>query len=414
VTAIATEAPVARPEPVVAPARTRWWRGDFGAALVIALGWQLALTGFGTILDRAVLLYRGAGTGALPEPTLLSHTLRWDGFWFQAIVEGAYGTNVQAPAFYPLFPLSVAAVQQASFVLLGFLAAGLLVNIVATWLAITALLRIAREFGLARSGQWLTIAAFLTAGTAFYLHSFYSEAVFVALGFCAYRFALGRRWVPMGLCLLPITASRVTAVLFVLLCFLEFWRSKNWKIRGLLSPHLLWFPASLAGFAGFAVYLKIVRGDALAMTHAYKAGPGWDYHVFNANILSTLSRELGICRRALTGQLPLDHWILVNHLLPVIGLAVLVATSAYAIGVMRGPGIPLGLFGIASVVMFTLNSNLVSVHRYLLPCVVIYLAMVHATERFRTARPAVFGYLYLSSLVQAVLMVFFVSGVWAG
>ena len=39
---------------------------------------------------------------------------------------------------------------------------------------------------------------FRSAPAAFFLHSFYSEAVFCALGFWAYLFALRRQWLWMG------------------------------------------------------------------------------------------------------------------------------------------------------------------------------------------------------------------------
>jgi hypothetical protein len=89
----------------------------------------------------------------------------------------------------------------------------------------------------------------LTAPTAFFLHSFYSEAVFCALGFWTYLFALRRQLAWMGLRLIPMTASRVAAVLFVGLCFLEFPRSKEWQLPAALSWLVLWFPAAFAGLA---------------------------------------------------------------------------------------------------------------------------------------------------------------------
>jgi hypothetical protein len=41
----------------------------------------------------------------------------------------------------------------------------------------------------------------------------------------------------------------------------------------------------------------------------------------------------------------------------------------------RGKGIPLGVFGIVSIVHFTLINSVVAVHRYTLPCLTIYIAL---------------------------------------
>jgi hypothetical protein len=371
-------------------------RGDFAKTLGVVVAWQALLTVLGAVLEPALSLYQAVAQDPAPGPTLLSHTYRWDARWFHEIMEGSYATNPAAPAFYPLFPLVVWLVQHATFGVLGFLAVGLLVNTVATWLGVTALLKIAREFV---DAPWWVVAVFLTTPTAFFLHAFYSEAVFIALGFWAYLFALRRQWMWMGLCLIPLTAARITAVLFVALCFLEYCRARDW------GRSVLWFPASALGFACYAGYLRLVSGDALGMTKAYAAGV-WDYHVFNPNIAATLWHLAD-------GVFPLDYRSFVDNLIPLAGLAVLFAASVYLI-VLRGRGIPLGVFGLLSFVMFTLNSNTVSVHRYLLPCLGIYLALLLAVQRNPRFQPVLWGVLYLGSLLQAVLFTMFIQATWAG
>lgn len=397
-----------------APSR-RWTTGDFTRAGVVVVAWQAVLTVFGAVLERALHLYAAVAQGQTPGPSLLSHTFRWDAGWFASIVNvDAYAREPVAAAFYPLFPLTVRVVKHLGFGTLGFLAAGLVVNTVATWLGATALLKIARTFVSGDRTPWLAVAAFLTAPTAFFLHAFYSEATFIALGFWAYLFALRRQWVFMGLCLVPITATRITAVLFVALCFLEFWRARGWRLRGLLSWNLLWFPASLIGFACYALYLKLVGRDPLGMLKAYGTNKDWSYHVFDLNVFATVDREVSMLWRAFTGVVPLDHMMLVNHVLPVTGLAVLLVASGYLIFALRGDGVPLGVFGLLSFLMFTLNSNTVSVHRYLLPCLGLYVTLVLAVRRRPALRPVACGVLYLNAMLQAVLFVMFIQGTWAG
>ena len=92
----------------------------------------------------------------------------------------------------------------------------------------------------------------------------------------------------------------------------------------------------------------------------------------------------------------------------------LLAASAYLMWALRGRGVPLGLYGIATALMITLNSNLVAVHRYLLPAVVIYVALVVLAERNRVGRPVVAAHLYLGVLIQGVLFALFTANAWAG
>ncbi|MEU4804893.1 mannosyltransferase family protein [Actinosynnema sp. NPDC023587] len=410
---------VAAPEDRPARTGSRWRAfaaSDWGRTFALVFAWHAALTAVAVLFQGSLPVGEGYPVEVLgPDATLLSHTYRWDAENFHNITMGGYG-NEATPwvhAFYPFFPFCLWLVQTVTFGKLGFLGVGIVVNGLASWFAATALLKIARHFTTGERAAWLTVAAFLTAPTAFFMHAYYSEAVFCALGFWAFLFALRRQWVWMGLLLIPLTATRITAALFVGLCFLEFFRSKDWKPRGLLSWHLLWFPAAGLGVVAYAVVLKVVDGDALAMFHAYDTVTTWGYHQADPNIFGTVYRELVASWDALASGRP-TNWQVLSHLLPTVGLIVLLASSVYAFVALRKDGIPLAAFGLASFVMFTLNSNVVSVHRYLLPCLVIYVVMVLAAQRRPALWPVLHGWLYLSTLVQSAIFLLFVSGNWAG
>ncbi|MEV4316589.1 mannosyltransferase family protein [Actinocrispum sp. NPDC049592] len=380
-----------------------------------------------------VLLFHGALTvlavlfqGTLPEfhrdpnelsglrPQLLLHTFRWDSVHYNGILNGRY-TDPATPwtaAFYPVFPLAVGLVQTITFGKLGVLASGLIVNFTATWLAATALLRIARHFVRAPWAPWLAVSAFLTAPTAYFLHSFYSEATFCAIAFWAYLFALRRKWAWMGLCLIVATTTRLPSALFVLLCLLEFCRAHDWQPRRLLSWNLLWFPAAYIGFGCYALYLKLAVGDGLAMFHAYQYDE-WPYQVTNPNIPQTIARELRTSATAVINA-PVGNWALISHVIPIVGLGILLLAAWWMLRAHRGAGVPLAIFGIAAMVMFTLNSNVVSVHRFLLPCIVIYLAMATAAERGPRLRAAMGGLMATHTLLMAFLYCLFIMGIWSG
>jgi Gpi18-like mannosyltransferase len=385
---------------------------DWVRTLALLVSWHLVLIVIAVLFQNSQVLNQYGYPKVLsPEPTLLSHMFRFDATYYIDIVNSGYDVlnKPYNAAFYPMFPMVVWVVHKITFGQLGILGSALVVNVLASWIATTALLKIARHFFSNKTAQWLTVALFLTAPAAFFLHVMYSEALFCALGFWAYLFALRRQWVRMGLCLMPLTASRITAVLFVVLCLLEFCRAKHWRLRDVLSWHLLWFPMAFVGLGGYMLYLQIVTEDPTANIRGHRM---WPYQIFNPNIFSTISREITATTNALWHG-PLNTENLVNHILPLTALIVLGAVSCYLIYALRGAGVPLGAFGLVSIVMLTLNSNIVSVHRYVLPCIGIYLGLVLLTERRPVLRPLVYGLMFVHTLVFAFIYSMFISGSWS-
>ncbi|MEC3980192.1 hypothetical protein [Amycolatopsis sp. H20-H5] len=417
-----TVAPELREKPVetAPPAPARWGAlatNDFAKMLAVVLAWNVALIAVAWLFGPSTPAPPGRGipeSGIGSGASMLAHTYRWDSVWYGEIVQHGYNSGFeQVRAFYPVFPFAVWLVHTISFGALGVITAGFLVNLVATWLAAVALLKIARFYFSERASR-LVVAAFLTAPTAYFLHSFYSEAIFCAIGFWAFLFALRRQWLWMGVLLIPLTATRITAAVFVGLCFLEFWRSKGWKPRGLLSWHLLWFPLAFLGLGAQLFYMKLQTGNAMAGFDPALMEKYWSYHQFNLNIIPNGLEVSKTAIHALIGDFPMTEWMLINKVLPFVGLALLFASSVYVFVALRAKGLPLALFGIASIVMLMVNSNVISVHRYLLPCLVMYIALVLFGERHPRLRNGVHVVLYANSLICGLLFVRFVAGSWTG
>lgn len=387
--------------------RVRGFAGSiWGVSLLLALGWQLLMT----VASVVAQSYLGEGSR-----TLLSHTSYWDGGWFLSILGGSYADPASpAPVFYPLFPLVVYAAQTLTFHMIDPLVLGLVINTASLWLALVALLKIADALALGKHRRWAT-ALFLSAPTAMFMHMFYSEAIFCAVGFWAYLFALRRQWGVMALLLGLLTAARLPALLFVGLCGLEFMRAHRWRIRETINPNLLWFLLAPLGFVAYGLYLLAVRGDFLTMFHSYELTQDWTYHVLNPNFVHTILKQAYAVFLAVTGANHFfDSGVIISSILPLLGLAVLFAASLYALFVLRDKFIPLGIFGLAAIVLFTINNNTVSVHRYLLPCLTIYLVAAAALGRFAILRPVLYAVICLGVLIQAYLVCLFVSLRFAG
>ncbi len=371
---------------------------DVGITLLIALSWQVVMTILGA-------LYRQHGG-------VLDHTIIWDGTWYLNIIQDHYVHNQASAVFYPLFPGIVQLLHTLSFGLLSYSFIGLLVNTVALWFALWGLTVIAQKFTIKR--RFLVVGFFLLAPTAIFLHLFYTEALFAALGFWAYAFALQKRWLWVGIMLALLTACRLPSLLFVLLCALEYWRSYSWNIKRAINKNVLYFLLAPIGFMAYGLYLLALRGDFFAMFHAYKVTQDWAYQVFQPNFLHTIGRATLETIHAVIGKRPFDSDIFINHALPLLGIFTLLACSLYLLYRVRKRGIPLGIVGLVSIVFFTLNNNLVSVHRYTLPCLGIYLVIVMLYEKHRKLRPVIISVGIAAALLQCFLLALLFNGTFIG
>jgi len=375
---------------------------DVAIAFILAVLWQALMALFGAILspDRS---------GAL------DHTMQWDAHWYLNILGERYLVNPLSPAFYPLFPLVVGMLSVITFHSIPYSQLGLLVNTVSLALAIAALLTISREFGV-HNFRYATVALFLTAPAAIFTHLFYSEALFVALGFWAYAFALQRRWFFVAITLAFLTATRLPSVLFLGLCGLEYLRAYKWNMRKAINRNLLGlFLLAPAGFLLYGLYLFAVRGNFFAMFSAYKSSRAWAYLSFEPNFFYTIFRSARETGRAVIGKRIFDNDMIVNYAIPLLCLTILLGCSVYLLYTYRGKGVPLGIFGLCSIVFVTVNNTLLAVHRYLLPCLGIYIALALIYADYRRLRVVVVTIALTLLAAQAIIIyMLFVAKDFAG
>lgn len=387
---------------------------DFGLALLIALIWQAIMTTVGAVFDATTdnLVREGAFSG---DFKILDHMLRWDAGWYLEIIKNGYSQtgSPAAPAFYPVFPLAISVLTILTFGQIDILILALLLNTVCLWLSLTALIKISKML-MGTKYYWVAVALFLTSPAAIFIHMFYTEAIFTALAFWAYLFALRRQWAFMGFTLAILTACRIPSLLFVGLCGLEFLRNYNWSVKASLNKNILWFFMAPVGFLLYGTYLYFVQGDFLAMFHAYDKTNDWVYQNFNPNIFETLVDVTGGIVAAANNRIPFDEPLLVNIILPLAGLSILLFTSLWATFVVRKQFVPLGLLGFAAFIMFTLNGNVVSVHRYILPILTIYLVVTYVVKTSPKLMPLVIGAIYGSTLIQSLLLLLFINAYFAG
>ena len=374
------------------------------------------MTILGYMLDTQFNLPTPGQFETMPEG-LLGHTLRWDSGWYMEIIRSNFYQHTTSAgaiyAFYPLYPLLIAIGSIGTLGLLSPPYVSFIINTVAIFFIIIGLMAVLQHFKVSRRTAQLTTLLFITSPAGIFLHVFYGEAVFIALATWAYLFALQRKWHKMAIILGILSAARLPAVLFIGLCALEFLRSHSWRLTDIFrQKESLWFLLAPLGFILYSAWSFHTSGDWLAMFHAYKAPDGWPYQIFSPNIIVTLVDTITTLAISLHSQ-GLDKFLLVNYVLPLGSLFALLASSLYALRAGKQL-LPLGIFGLLAFVMFTLNGNIISVHRYALACISIFIVCAVILSRHPAARPIALCVIPLFTIAQAGLLVLFVTGHFAG
>ena len=176
---------------------------------------------------------------------------RWDSSWYLRIAEEGYHWPSSTPAFFPLYPLLVAALGRV--LASHFLLAGLVVSLAACAVAFVLL----HQLVLPRLGPAVARRSVLYLAlfpTSFFLGAVYGEAVFLALALAVFALAerdrLGSAAVVTGLAML--TRAQGVALLPVLALYA--WRAPR-RDRDLLLvlvpvAMFLVYPAVLEGWVG--------------------------------------------------------------------------------------------------------------------------------------------------------------------
>jgi hypothetical protein len=231
----------------------------FGSRLAVAL----------TALGTGYVL---SGTRLGSTPSWLHSWYHWDVALYIKIAEFGYGgypehySDTGVAAFFPGLPLLLRAVH---YVVPSYVAAGLLISLVAGGVASVALARLAEDEGAPGA---LAVLALVVSPYAVFLAAGYSEALFLALALPGWLAARRRAWPAAGAlvalaCTVRVTGLFLAAALVVHYLVTE--RRLPWSAWPLLLPAI---PVGL-----FMVHLHAVGGDWLAWPHAQARVWGRDF-----------------------------------------------------------------------------------------------------------------------------------------
>jgi hypothetical protein len=196
--------------------------------------------------------------------------VHWDARHFLEVAAFGYtdpATDPNAPAFFPLYPLMVGALDGLG---IPAVAAAMIVSTAATWVACTFLYLLGEGDEGDGAGR-RAVLYMLVFPTAVFLVAPYSEALFLAGAVPAFYFARRGQWNRAVLPIAVATATRAAGIFLVVGLAFELVRRRTFDARSLLGAGASLATGCLPMLAYFA-YLARVEGTPLAYFTAQRMG----------------------------------------------------------------------------------------------------------------------------------------------
>ncbi|MFJ3790461.1 hypothetical protein [Kitasatospora sp. NPDC090091] len=349
-------------------------------AVVKATGltvFMLLLSHTGDFLKKDV----GRGGGAQPWDVLGT----WDGIWYQRIAENGYDPQLiplhgyplasyyeNSAAFFPLYPWLMRLVGAVTG--LGPYGSGILVSVLASFVAAAGIFAIAERLGGFRAGVIAAVIWGLFPGSGVEW-AVYSDSLFVAISAWACYCVMTHRWVAAGVLALAAGLNRPTAAVVIAAVSISALVALVRRTDGIARPltamlitpwGLLWYVAWVGYRMGdWGGYFKLQRG-------------AWNrYFDWGA---STSRNFLDV----ITGHW--DFWQS-NPVPDLIAVALLILLPGLLVLLLRTRP-PLVLVVYTLLTVFTaLSSNQIfgNISRYLLPAFPLFVGLAIALRRLRPA-----------------------------
>jgi Gpi18-like mannosyltransferase len=339
----------------------------------------------------------------------LSGTIKWDGYYYYKIATEGYGVEKSGlPAFYPLYPYVMKLVSLFLGVRIEIVS--FVMNTIFSYFACLFLYLLAKDYLKKKDDSLFALLLFIFAPMNVFLLVFYTEALFCMLTFGAFYFARKRSWLYSCLFLALATATRFPGLIVAFAVFIEYLDSMGWSIKkvGKIDKNIFAFLLAPLGFVAYSFLLNYQFGDPLMMFNAYKYG--WSYQKFNLNIASTIIEETHFLVKTLISRPKgwLEAWV--NSGIQFFAWIIAVIMTIYGMIKLKLP-ISYYVFLLVSLLVFVLNSNFVSIARYLLPLFPLYLILTRflSSPKIKEFRYIV---LSLSAMISGVMIVLFTNGFW--
>ncbi|MCX4972143.1 glycosyltransferase family 39 protein [Streptomyces sp. NBC_00620] len=319
----------------------------------------------------------------------------WDGWWYLQVAEkgyeprplerldpgGMFTVKQNSVAFFPLYPGMIRTVSEVTG--LGLFGSGLLVSVLASFVAAAGIYAVISLLAGARAG---TIAAGLwaVAPGAGVEWAVYSESVFVAIAAWTCHCVMKRRWVAAGLLAFlaglnrPTSAALIGAVGLAALVTLA--RRESRREHGVAGPVYAMFAAPL-GLLTYITWVGLSMGDLTAYFTLQR--DGWA-HYFDFG-----DYTLDVLRNTAVGK----HDYIFAFSVPDLLAVQLVLALPFLIALMlrKRPPLVLIAYTLAGIVSVLGTQQMFgNTSRYLLPCFPLLLAPAAAMSRLKLPSLVVF------------------------
>ncbi len=415
--------------------------------LSVFLLWRIGLFAVSFVADQFIVYapsfpYAFSLLPSFHLPRWLYSFANFDGVHYLTIAKEGYLQTDFIQAFFPLYPFVLIRGVSLLFPFVNLLGIGLLLsNFSFFGFLLVSFDLIAKRYS--RKTAWFFLAAILLSPWSVFLASVYTESLFLLLLVLCFWFADKKLWWAAGISAALLSATRIVGVFIVPALLIELFVSyisqtsvildaklpkkqhgsrgsrffvhtfTQWSLvwsqlmrkKTLLSfiqkelKNIAFIVAGVTGLLAYMLYLQIHFGDPLHFFHvqsSFGAGRSTSLVVYpqvvwrGIKILFTSPFDV----RFVTS--------LLEFLAGTFGLiAIVFASKKVSLG--------LTFFCIVSFLFPTLSGSFLSMGRFLLPCVSIYILIALQAEKSKLFRVLFFG---VSGILLIVNTILFVQGYW--
>jgi Gpi18-like mannosyltransferase len=374
------------------------WRDSLRFALWT---WLAALAVYVLVTVVAWLPFEQVREAPLTFQDALANWHRWDTTWYVMIAESGYHLDGRSAAFFPLYPLLVAAVNPV--LPGGGFEAALVVSLLSCYAALVVVHRFTAELlgaELARRTTFYLIAF----PTGFFLAAAYNESLFVALTVGSLYAMRRQRWWLAGALAGLASGTRLAGALLAVVFAYEYLRQRGFSYR-LVRVDLLGVALAPLGLLAYAAYCWHSFGDPLYFQHAQAV---W----FRSGFAAPWDTLVDVVRLIMQSPAPLSPTTVRNvinlaTLLGVAALLYLAVDGRWRLGPGTGYLVLFSALDILLPVVSPIHADypLSSMWRFALECPPVFMVLA------RMGRSATFdrSYLMVALALQGVMILTFVQ-----
>ena len=316
------------------------------------------------------------------ERDFMKSLANWDGGHFLGIAKFGYSENFQY-AFFPLYPILINLVSKITG---SFLAAGILISIVTTFLTVNLLYQlVSMEFSKEYAKK--AVLAFLLFPTSFYLLTVYTESLFLLLAIATFFFARKNKIFIATITAALASGTRLAGLAVVLGLFIYVYQRgglnrKNWFV----------IFASL-GFILYSFYLYQHTGDPF---YFVQAESNWQREM----VVPGLAFVESFKKLTIPGFIAQNFNIFLDFVFAVFGIGIIWK-------IFRKLSIDYAIFALVSFMLPLFSPTLAALPRYMLTIFPIFLVLSFYKNKY-----LVFAYQIFATLFLAGFAILFISGYW--